>query len=255
MPPSPGPPPPSPPIPPSPPLPSTPPPPPMSPPPFSPPPSSPSPSSPLPYCPPPSCPPPSLPPPSCPPPSHPPLLPSYPPPAHPPPLPSTLITYMQGLNTIIVPISENKNCSQIFNLSHVIKVVGYGWSCETDTSGNFVIDNTIRIGESYLLYTGQSFQILSQAQFSHSIMSQNENRINTITKSISFSEDCNSLFDKKMLNNFEGGGRLLVEGIGWVCDYIDNIQGFVPNYMIEPGEYYIVKNNIYQYHNISFRHA
>ena len=153
----------------------------------------------------------------------------------------------------MVPISESKNCSQIFNLSHVIKIVGYGWICETDANGDFISDHTIRVGESYILYTLQSFQISSQAQFSHSIISQNENYINTITKSMSVSEDCNSLFDDMMLKNFNGGGRLLVQGMGWVCNYINSIEGFTPNYMIEPGEYYIVKNNIYQYHNISYR--
>ena len=158
----------------------------------------------------------------------------------------------------MVPIRTSQSCSSIFlptltNISgNIIKVVGSNWTCILHSDGTIISDTTILPGQSYILYSTAPFTITTNAQYGFSHPSQNSDRVNSITKPISSNQDCNNLFKSGQLINFEGGGRLLVQGLDWGCNYIDSDKGFVPNYVIQPGEYYNVINNIHLSHHIEY---
>ena len=137
----------------------------------------------------------------------------------------------------MVPIGTAQLCSTIFlpTLTSIpgntIKVVGSNWTCILHSDGTITSDATILPGESYVLYSTASFTIRTYEQYGSSYSSHNSNRVNSIIKPITSNQDCNSLFKSGQLINFEGGGRLLVQGLDWGCNYIDRNHGFIPNYV------------------------
>ena len=179
--------------------------------------------------------------------SPPPPLPLSPPPLPPPsqPPPHTTVQYIKGTNAKIVPIHEPTNCSTIFQ-NKSISIHGSDWSCEFDESGSVISDKLLKPGEAYIVQSHEAFDITVEGTYEHNTATSNT------TKASSEKHDCNSLFDATLLTEFSGGGRLTVQGLGWSCDYINSEHGFIPNYMITPGDYYIVINGINATEHISY---
>jgi hypothetical protein len=123
--------------------------------------------------------------------------------------------------------------------------------CRSEDSGTFVQDSTIAPNEAYTLYSANDFSHTAVDQVDTTHAPSYASYVNTVVRQVVVPTTCNELFSTyNVPDAFSGGGKLLVMGMDWSCDYVGNSE-FVPNHTIQPHEYYIVYNMLYNTHTIA----